>query len=577
MALDGIYLYSIIQELKNKIMNCKIDKINQPEKDEIVLTIRGNKNYKLLLSASSTCPKVHFTDINKPNPIKAPMFCMVLRKYLSNAKIVNISQVSTDRILIIDFESTDEFGFNSIYTLITEIMGRHSNITLVRQRDNIVIDSIKHITPDINSYRSLYPGIIYVSPPESTKLNPFEFSNEEIKDFVSNNEVKFDNHFYSNVFTGVSLTLSEELLYRINANNIEFNINFIDKIICQFIIVFNEIKSNNFSFVSYENGKKIKDFYCMKLLHFSNLTEKAYDSPSNLLQEFYLIKDTLDRLNARSSDLQRITNTNIDRCTKKLNILTETLKECGSKEDYRIKGELLTANIYNIKKGDKEIDALNYYSEDMSTIKIKLNENKTPSDNIQIYFKKYNKLKKSEEMAKIQIETTENELNYLQSVLTNINNAESYEEIEDIRRELLETGYIRFKKNDKQKVKATKPLHFVSSDGIDIYVGKNNFQNDYLTLKFADKHDIWMHTKNIPGSHVIIKKYGEIPEKTLLEAANLAAFYSKAKESSKVPVDYTEVKNVRKPSGSKPGMVIYYTNKTIFVTPENIELNKVKS
>jgi len=301
-----------------------------------------------------------------------------------------------------------------------------------------------------------------------------------------------------------------------------------------------------------------------------------YDTASKLLDLFYYTKDKQDRLNQKSSDLQKLVINNIDRCKKKSIILKQSLQECKQKDKYKLYGELLTANIYSIKEGDKSVKVYNYYSEKEEYIIIPLKENNTPSENIQYYFKKYNKLKKTEEAALEQLEKNEAELEYLQSVLTNILNCDSYDEIEDVRNELVETGYIKFKKSSGKTKKAqSKPLHFLSSDGIDIYVGKNNIQNDYLTLKFADKKDIWLHTKNIPGSHVIIKNNNNISDKTLEEAAILAAYYSKAKDSTKVAVDYTEVKNVKKPSGAKPGMVIYTTNKTIYVDPYEINLKKV--
>lgn len=577
MALDGIYLYSLICELKSTIIGCKVDKINQPEKDEIIISLRGDKfNTKLLISASSIYPKMHLTDNSKPNPIKAPMFCMVLRKYLNSSKIVDIEQLSTDRVAIIDFSGFDELGYEKIYSLMIEIMGRHSNITLLRKDDKQILDSIKHVSLDMNSYRCLYPGIQFIYPPASTKLDPFTCTFDEFKQYISDKNIKFNDKTFSSVFTGISTLVSKELLYRLKKADIEPDTENM-LIVYNFIMeCFQELKEHKFNFASYlqQDSKAFKEFSCIELSHLNNLIQKEYSSPSKLLEEFYFEKDKADRLKSKSADLQKIINTNLDRCEKKHQILTGTLEECTEKDSFRLYGELLTANIFNIKKGDSIINLLNYYNN--TNIDIKLDPNKTPSENIQYYYKKYNKLKKSEEMAAIQLKLTNEEIEYLQSVVTSIMNAENYDEIEEIRRELIETGYIRFKKNNKnKKAKLSKPLHFVSSDGLDIFVGKNNYQNDYLTLKFAEKHDTWLHAKNIPGSHVIIKKYGQIPEKTLMEAANLAAYYSKGKDSSKVPIDYTEVKNVKKPSGAKPGMVIYYTNKTIYITPEKPAISKL--
>lgn len=574
MALDGIYLYSLIKHISDFLLDAKVDKINQPEKDEIVITFRKDRaNKKLLISASSSYPRIHFTDQSKPNPLKAPMFCMLLRKYLSSARVKDIKQIDCDRIIVIDFESTDEMGFDSIYSLIVEIMGRHSNITLVRKRDNIIMDSIKHITPDINSYRCIYPGIEYVSPPASNKLNPFNFSKEVFFNFIKDNHLVLNENTASSIFTGVSKLLSREIYenYKINFSEITFNDSFYD--FCKDF--FYTIKKGDFTFQSYsESSTKLKDFYNINLKTMDKYIVKHYDDPSSLLEDFYYEKDKQDRLHAKSLDLQKVIHNNLDRCEKKINILKNTIKECANKDSYRIKGELLTANIYKINKGDSTINVLNYYSDKEEYIDIILDENKSPSENIQSFYKKYNKYKKSEEAANEQLKIAEEEISYLNSVLSNIINADSYAEIEEIRLELAETGYIKHSKNKSKSQKPSKPLHFLSSDGIDIFVGKNNIQNDYLTLKFADKQDTWLHIKNSPGSHVIIKSKS-VSDTALMEAANLAAYYSKSRNSSNIPIDYTEVKNVRKPAGAKPGMVIYYTNKTIYVTPKEPELKKI--
>lgn len=575
MALDGIFIHSIIKELRSTLLNGRVEKVNQPEKDEIILSIKNQrKTYKLLISASSVYPKIHLAKISKVNPLQPPMFCMVLRKHINTGKLINIRQLDTDRVVFLDFESTDELGFNSIYTLVIEIMGRHSNITLVRQRDGIIMDSIKHITPEINTVRNIYPGIKYVFPPIYNKLNPFDFTKEEFSAYIIKNNIKIDKNFFSKAFTGVSSQFSKELMNEMLENN--YNIS-LDNLNCIYDFSqssFSKIKNDNFYFVSYMLNGNPKDFYCEKLTYLDEYDEKVFSSPSELLEEFYFEKDKSDRLNNKSADLQKLMHINIDRCYKKIDILNSNLKECENKDKYKIKGELLTANIYSLKKGDTNAKLQNYYSENLEYIDIELDPIKTPSENIQHYFKKYNKLKKTEEAAKVQLEIAEQELDYLQSVLTNIKNVEDYESIEEIKSELMETGYIKFKKASNKKIKQTKPMKFLSSDGIEIYVGKNNFQNDYLTLKFADKRDLWMHTKNIPGSHVIIKNFGNISDKTLEEAAMLAAFYSKAKDSTKVPVDYTEIRNVHKPNGSKPGMVIYYTNKTIYVDPKKPNLEQ---
>ncbi|MCG4579586.1 NFACT family protein [Clostridium cochlearium] len=573
MALDGIFLYTTLEELKNTILNSKISKINQPEKDEIIFSLKKDKDsYKLLISASSVYPRIHLTDINKKNPMKPPMFCMVLRKYLSNSKITSIYQLQLDRVVFIDFQGKDELGFEKTYTLIIEIMGRHSNISLVEKNNYIILDSIKHITPEINSIRTLLPGLKFILPPESNKLNPLNYTYENFEKFILENNIKLNNTFISKVFMGVSNQLSKEI---INSLNTELSLENLKNIYKEIELFFNKVNNKDFSFFITLEDNNLKDFFPINLPSLEEDNKKYFSSPSKTLEYYYSEKDKSDRLNNKSSSLLKLVNNNLERCHKKMELLKDNLEKCKKAYKYRIYGELLTANIYNIKQGDESIDVVNYYSEDSEIINIKLDPTKTPSANIQNYFKRYSKLKKSKEYSLEQIKITEDEILYLNSVLTNIKNTEDYASIEEIKKELMDAHYLKFKRNIRKKETKSKPMHFISSEGIHIYVGKNNIENDYLTLKFADKRDLWFHTKDIPGSHVILKTLGDFTEKTLNEAANLAAFYSKGRDSSKVPVDYTEVKNVHKPNGAKPGMVIYEKNKTIFITPEKPSLEKL--
>ena len=577
MALDGIYLNSLVSELRENLIDSKIDKINQPEKDEIILTIRGKGNKKLLISSSSTYPRIHFTNISKVNPLKAPTFCMVLRKYLCGGKILDIYQEDLDRIVTFKIETKDELGFESIYNLIVEIMGRHSNISLVRERDNKIVESIKHLTANKNSYRVLYPGVDYVYPPKSTKLNLFNLDFDSLKNFFKDNPIEFNESFFSRILTGVGKSYSAEL-YNKYLNEVDSEI-VLDKLF-NFLENIKATLFDNTSYTMFSKDGRLFDFYFKDLEIYNSCEKESLETNSELLETFYSEKDKQDRLHAKSVDIHRLLTTNIDRCLKKIKILNATLKDCAKKEIYKVKGELLTSYIYSFKKGDKSVNVLNYYnSEEEEYLDIALDINKTPSENVQHYFKRYNKLKTAEIEALKQLELTNSELDYLYSVATNLENADNYEEIEDIKKELIESSYIRFRRTGKQKKeKISKPLHFKSSEGIDIYVGKNNIQNDTLTLKTSDKRYTWLHTKDIPGSHVVIASF-EFSEQTLLEAATLAAFYSKAKEGNKVPVDYTLIKNVKKPSGAKPGMVIYSTNKTILIDPpksiDDINVKKV--
>ncbi|PRR82940.1 Rqc2 family fibronectin-binding protein [Clostridium vincentii] len=579
MALDGVFLHSLLENMESILTDSKIDKINQPEKDEIIITLRKDrKNHKLLLSSSPKFPRMHFTEIHNENPLKAPMFLMVLRKYLIGGRIINVSQKDGDRVVTLTIESSDEMGFNSTYSLIIEIMGRHSNITLVRDRDNKVMESIKHITPNINSFRVLYPGVSYVYPPSSNKLNPFDLQRETFIQFIHENDFTFDENIFTKILTGVAKPLSKELFLNTKDLSLEKG-NELYEVIHNFFMNL----ASNIDFTIYKNNEGFyKDFYSYNLRKsLPDLQSVSYDSPSSMLDHFYSTKDRQDRLSKRSTDLQKLVHTNIERCLKKSKILNANLIESKDKESYKIKGDLLTSYIYNIKKGDENVELLNFYSEKEEYLTISLDIFKTPSENIQSFYKKYSKLKKSEEWAIDQLKRNDEESQYLNSVFTNIINADSYNEIEQIKNELIETGYIKYKhlKKGQKKIKDEQPLHFISSAGLDIYVGKNNIQNDYLSLKFAHRNDLWFHTKEIPGSHVIIRGI-TIDDKSIEEASIIAAFYSKAKNSSKVPVDYTEIRNIKKPNGAKPGMVIYFTNKTIYANPaefENLNLDTTQS
>ena len=502
---------------------------------------------------------------------------MVLRKYLTGGKIIDIVQLEGDRIVKFLIEASDELGFNSIYTLIVEIMGRHSNITLVRERDNKIMECIKHITPSMNSFRILHPGATYKLPPKSPKVNPFSYNNITLEEFVNNNSIIFNKNFFISCFTGISKPLSEHLFIEYNKIYSDFSINNINNFINKFL---KDLINNEIFKIYKDKDENYVDFYMIPLDQFEDIfTAEIFDNTHELMDNYYLEKDKQERIKGRSVNLQKLVTTNIERCLKKEKKLNEVLEKCNLKDDIKIKGDLLTSYIYSIKKGDTSFTTVNFFSEDGEEITIPLDENKTPSENVQIYYKKYNKLKKSEESAIEQLEKNEYELKYLNSVLTNIENCESYAEVDDIKEELISTGYVRKRKvNGKnKKSNPSKPLHFISSDGIDIFVGKNNIQNDHLSLKFANKNYMWLHTKNIPGSHVIVCST-DIPDNTLIEAAVLAAHYSKAKESSKVDVDYTLVKNLKKPNGANPGMVIYHTNYTMTVDPSEINnLNIVRS
>lgn len=587
MALDGLVIHSIVDELHKKLLGGKVDKVYQPENDEVVLHIRNNKeNFKLVLSCSASNPRVYLaSNYKKENPINAPMFCMLFRKYIQGGNIVDISQIGFERIIKISVESFDELKDKTTKDIIIEIMGRHSNIILTHSFDNKIIDSAKRIPPSVSRVRQILPGQTYVLPPKQDKLNPIdEISLNLFVDALTSFNGPIFKAIYSK-FLGISPVVAKEICFRANIDeNIlinEISSDDISKIYKEFYSLFKSIKNNiyNPSMVIDESIDKVLDFSCINLSQFSNLSIINDDSMSKVLENYYSTKDIKDRIHQRSSDLRKSISIKLDRLYNKLNKQEKELIESENAEIYKVKGELITSYIYMIEKGMESVEVANFYDPEYKNITISLNTNFTPSENAQKYFKKYNKMKTAKKEITSQIEITKEEIDYLENIMLSIENCENLAELMDIREELSKVGYLRAKNNSKKETKlTTKPHEFISSNGFKILVGKNNKQNDHLTLKVASNDDIWMHTKNIPGSHVIIKTEGkEVPDETIFEGAMLAAFFSKSKLSSQVPVDYTKKKNVKKPNGSKPGMVIYETNSTIYVTPTEEFVAKLKS
>ena len=583
MAFDGITVSAIKAEIEDKILGGRIDKVYQPEKDEIILGIRSmGQAYKLLLTSNASNPKFHFTQTNPSNPMTPPLYCMVKRKHLQSGKINKIEQPDFDRLLNINVESLNELGDYSVKKLVLEIMGRHSNIILTDE-NNTILDCIKHIGHDTSSVREVLPGREYTLPPSQGKINTLELDNNNFNEVLENNpSFEIQSVIYKN-YTGISPIAASEICYRANVNGstpVEALTDIQKEIVFnKFAGLVEDIKANRFypESITNEKGKTI-DFSPIEMTQFNGLEIKKYTSISELIESFYANRDFAYRIGQKTQDLRKLITQNIERCIRKKDIQMQTLRSIKNRDELRLKGELLTANIYSIKKGMTTVELPNYYSENQELVAIELDSNKTPSENAQKYYKAYNKAKRTFEALKDQIKSNDEELAYLESVLTSVNNCTDEQDVKEIRRELREEGYVKKVKNQKDKSKKhSVPLHFISQDGFDIYVGKNNIQNDELTLKFARPRDIWIHTKNIPGSHVIIVANGQtIPDTTLNEGAMLSAFYSKAKNSSKVPVDYTEKKNVKKPNGSKPGFVIYETNKTAYITTSEEEIKKIR-
>ncbi len=580
MPFDGIVTKSIIEELTEKLAAGRVEKILQPEADEIVLLVRAwNKNYRMVLSASPNFPRIHLTEAVKENPPAPPSFCMLLRKHLTGGRIISFGFNDYERIVNIVIEASNELGDISKKTLVIEIMGRHSNIMLLNS-ENKILDSIKHIDSDISSVREVMPARPYVLPPAQDKLSPSCLEPTHLLDLFDSSS-QTTERFLLDYIKGFSPLLCREVCYRSSVDgriraavlpqsDRQALINSLDSILT-------EIKDSKYSpCVIYEDEQhRIPvDFHCMDIQQYVH--KEHLQSIGQALDIFYASRDNAERLKQKRSDLHKVLNTTLERCNKKLSIQEETMRDVADREKLKLYGELLTANIYAIPQNTKNISLLNYYSENEEYINISLNPDLTPQGNAQRYFKKYAKAKSTYTYTKRQLEDTRQELDYLEGVLQLLENCTSMQEIDEVRQELVEQGYMRLRRkkaNVKKKAAMTEPLHFISSDGFDIYVGKNNKQNDYLTLKKAQSNDIWLHTKTIPGSHVIIKRNGkEIPDKTIEEAAIFAAWHSKAKMSTSVQVDYTAVKNVSKPSGAKPGMVIYVNYRTAVVNPSQAKV-----
>lgn len=569
MAFDGFVTRALVNELSNKLRNTKINKIHQPHKTDLVFNLRGfGESFSLLISANPTYPRINLTKVKYTNPVTAPMFCMLLRKHLESGVIEHISQVDNERIIHIDIKSKDEIGDIKSLRLIIEIMGKHSNTILINRENNMIIDGIKHVTAAISSYRQIYPGKEYISPPDQNKKNPFIIQREEFLSIINFNEGKLDKQLIEN-FTGMSPTIAREIVFTANLPTKENLWNSYNDII-------SNIKQNKYE-PNIVIGKEKVDFSIIPITSFKG-DISTFNTVNECIETFYQNKANRDTVKQKAFDLIKFLNTEKQKNQKKITALLKDLDKGKHAEKFKLYGELITANLFQINRGDKEAKVINYYTENQDTIVIPLDTLKEPNENAQSFFKKYNKLKNSIKFVSEQLEKTKEENNYLETVLTQLDNA-NVKDIEEIREELVEQGYLKNKQKKKIRKKKEPELNkFISSEGITIYVGKNNRQNEYLTHKVAAHFETWLHTKDIPGSHVVIKS-NNFGEKTLFDAAMLAAFYSKAKNSSKVPVDYTLIKYVKKPNGSKPGFVIYENQKTIYVTPDEkiikaLEINK---
>ena len=581
MAFDGITIASIVKELNSDLTGGRIYKIAQPETDELLLTIKNNSSqYRLLLSADASLPLIYLTDKNKQSPMTAPGFCMLLRKHLQNARIINITQPGLERIIQIHLEHLNEMGDLCQKTLVIEIMGKHSNIIFCNA-DNMIIDSIKHISGMVSSIREVLPGREYFIPMTQEKLNPLAFTNEKSKqDFtqkISTMPMPVYKALY-NSFTGFSPIIAQELCFRAGidgdmpANAIEPPD--MERLFESFLSLLNKITTGSFEpNIIYENKTPI-EFCALPLRLYADKESVRFDTISEVLERYYEEKNTYTRIRQKSADLRKIVQTALERNVKKYDLQIKQMQDTQKREKYRIYGELLNTYGYDVSPGAKSLDALNYYTNEMITIP--LDETLTPSENAKKYFDKYGKLKRTyEALSELTVEVKQ-EITHLESIAAALDIALQEEDLVQIKEELIESGYIRRKSGGKKIKVTSKPFHYISSDGFHIYIGKNNFQNDELTFKFATGNDWWFHAKGIPGSHVIVKSEGkELPDSTFEDAARLAAYYSKGREQEKVEIDYLQKKNVKKPNGAKPGFVVYYTNYSMAIDSDISNLEQL--
>ena len=549
MTFDGLFTHAMIHELNQTLQNGRVTKISQPYPNEVILTIRANRtNYPVLLSANPRYARFQITQIPYTNPAVPTNFTMMLRKYLEGAKLLKIKQLDNDRVVYFEFLTRNELGDKLPLLLSAEIMGRYSNVILINQSTNKIIDTIKHVGMDQNRYRTLLPGATYRQPPTQNKENPFEQESNTFEKLIQkypNREVLADSLLKQ--YQGISRDNALALADKLHSSN-------------NFVQAFNDFLAMTEDPIPTMNGNNFSIFA-------DNPNDKKFTTLSEMLDIFYHTKANRDRVQQQGGQLLHVIRKNLQRNKKKLKKLSNELKATENADEYRIKGEVLTTYLYQIKRGMTKIALPNFYDNNKE-ITISLSNQLSPSQNAQKYFKKYQKLKNAVTFINEQIELTKKEVAYLEEIQTQIELA-TPADLNDIKTELQQEGYIK-KKQQKSKhssrVKINKPESFIASDGTEILVGKNNLQNEKLTLHTAKKTDIWLHAKNIPGSHVIIKSNNPSDE-TLFEAAMLAAYFSKFRSSANVPIDYVQVKNIRKPNGSKPGFVIYEGQKTLTVTP----------
>ncbi len=569
MALDGITIAALRRELEDKLLGSRIYKIAQPENDEILLTLKASgSQYRLLISADASLPFLYLTDANKPSPATAPGFCMLLRKHIQNGRITAIRQPSLERILMFDIDHLDEMGDMCKKTLVVEIMGKHSNIIFLDDK-NMIIDSIKHISSAVSSVREVLPGRDYFIPNTQEKSDPFTITRDEFTGAVAAKAMPADKALYTTL-TGFSPLMAQELIFRSGIDPDKsaraLSSDELTGLYEALGTLIDRIKAGNFAPNMIVRDSSPVEFSAVDLKVYGDLEAEKNDSISFILENYYAKRNVITRIRQKSSDLRRIVASALERNVKKYDLQLKQLKDTEKKDKYRVYGELLNTYGYGVQPGARSIEADNYYTGEKLTIP--LDPDLSPSENAKKYFERYGKLKRTEEALSVQIKETKEEIDHLESISASLDIALMESDLTEIKQELAEAGYIRKKTSGKTKEPKSKPFHYISSDGFHIYVGKNNFQNDYLTFKLASGSDWWFHAKKIPGSHVLVKTEGrELTDRTFEEAGALAAYYSKGRDQDKVEIDYIQKKEVKKPAGAKPGFVVYYTNYSLVAAP----------
>ncbi len=577
MALDGMMLRHVVNELKTTALGARVYQIYQPNRDEILIhlrTMEGNK--KLLVSTRANSPRVNFTEYSVENPASPPMLCMLMRKRLGGGKLVDIRQSGLDRILFFDFDCTNELGDKVRLTLVVEIMGKYSNVIFVDE-NNKIIDALKRVDITMSSRRLVLPNLPYELPEKQDKLNILLSDKDEVIDKIINTpDEKPLNKAILNAVEGISPVICRELEHRILGGKTASNKTLSDNDKYKLKDEINKLSDllltcSGTPYIIFHKGEaRPFDIAFIDIEQYGSLCERQRrDSFCALLDSYYAERDSADRMRVKKTDLSKTLSNLINRTSNKINAQKRELAACENREQLRIQGDLLQANLYRIERGAESVTVENYYDENNAPLTIKLNPAISPAQNAQKFYKDYNKAKTAEQVLTVQIKKAEEELEYLDTLSDSLSRVTSEKELNQIRLEFMEQGYIKRPKSAVKKPAQLPPLEYTTSDGFKVLVGRNNKQNDMLTLKTAHKRDLWFHTKDIAGSHTILVTEGkDVPDTSIIEAARIAAYHSKARESSNVAVDYTLVKHVSKPNGAKPGMVIFVNNHTVYVDPE---------